>query len=111
KEELEDLACRIAAAAEQPLDTVGVSQHMIVKIGILELTDAHCSVDDVFTRLSIAIDYIEQENGRRHAFFDADMKSRLERREVIGRELRSFLKQPDSGVLHLAYQPKINLRT
>ncbi|HOB08238.1 MAG TPA: EAL domain-containing protein [Limnochordia bacterium] len=111
KEELEDLACRIAAAAEQPLDTVGVSQHMIVMIGILELTDAHCSVDDVFTRLSIAIDYIEQENGRRHAFFDADMKSRLERREVIGRELRSFLKQPDSGVLHLAYQPKINLRT
>lgn len=108
--ELETLAQQVIKASDQPLDTVGVSQHMIVKIGILELTSSHDNADEVFTQLSIAIDYIERTDRERYAFFDSDMKARLERQEVIGRELRDFLTHTGSGILHLAYQPQVDLK-
>ncbi len=79
--------------------------------GALEITEKYRRVGEVLVDVMIAMDNVVEDGVRPYAFFDEAMEERIIRENLIDQELREAIDNPDSGIIHLAYQPLIQGRT
>lgn len=109
-EDLVQLATEISRIAKVRLLSNDLPRQIAVQVGIVEIEDWYDSPDQIFTNASLALMYIRDETNQ-YSFFSTHMETKLRREELIERELRLSLAQPDSGTLYLEYQPIVDLNT
>lgn len=108
--DLEKVSKIIASVFDRPFEYLKRNKQIRPEIGIVEISDRYRNVDDLMKDASITITYLA--NGvTDHMIFNAEMRTKVEREEVIELELIRSYKNIHDDIVHLEYQPKINART
>lgn len=110
REDLVHLATEIKRIAKVPLFSNDLPQQIAMQVGIVEIEDWYNDPDQIFTNASLALMHTSDDSNP-YSFFNTDMETQLRREDLIERELRSSLAQPNSGTLYLEYQPIVDLKT
>ena len=108
--DLEKVSKIITSVFDRPFEYLKRNKQIRPEIGIVEISDRYRNVDDLMKDASITITYLA--NGvTDHMIFNAEMRTKVEREEVIELELIRSYKNIHDEIVHLEYQPKINART
>jgi len=108
--DLEKMSKIIASVFDKPFEYLRKNKQIRPEIGIVEISDRYKNVDDLMKDASITITYLA--NGvSEHMIFNAEMRNKVDREEVIELELVRSYKNINDEIIHLEYQPKINART
>lgn len=108
--DLEHMSQIITSVFDKPFEYLRKNKQIKPEIGIVEISDRYRNVDDLMKDASITITYLA--NGvSNHMVFNAEMRNKVEREEVIELELVRSYKNINDEIIHLEYQPKINART
>ena len=109
-EDLEKMSKIMASVFEKPFEYLRKNKQIRPEIGIVEISDRYKNVDDLMKDASITLTYLA--NGvMDHMIFNAEMRNKVDREEVIELELVRSYKNISDEIIHLEYQPKINART
>ncbi len=109
-EDLEKMSKIMASVFEKPFEYLRKNKQIRPEIGIVEISDRYKNVDDLMKDASITLTYLA--NGViDHMIFNAEMRNKVDREEVIELELVRSYKNISDEIIHLEYQPKINART
>ena len=108
--DLEKMSKIMASVFEKPFEYLRKNKQIRPEIGIVEISDRYKNVDDLMKDASITLTYLA--NGvMDHMIFNAEMRNKVDREEVIELELVRSYKNISDEIIHLEYQPKINART
>lgn len=108
--DLEKMSKIMVSVFEKPFEYLRKNKQIRPEIGIVEISDRYKNVDDLMKDASITITYLA--NGvSDHMIFNAEMRNKVDREEVIELELVRSYKNINDDIIHLEYQPKINART
>jgi len=108
--DLEKISSIVTEAFDKPFEYLKRNKQIKPEIGIVEISDRYRNVDDLMKDASITITYLA--NGvTDHMIFNAEMRTKVEREEVIELELIRSYKNINDEIVHLEYQPKINAKT
>lgn len=108
--DLEKVSKIIASVFDKPFEYLKRNKQIRPEIGIVEISNRYKNVDDLMKDASITITYLA--NGvTDHMIFNAEMRNKVEREEVIELELIRSYKNIHDDIVHLEYQPKINAVT
>lgn len=88
----------------------GSEQYLHAQIGIVEIDNSY-EIDRLLKDASIAINNINLVGALNYTFFNKDMESKLQREELIEKELRSIIADDDNKKIYLQYQPQLDLIT
>ena len=108
KNEIESLAKEIELTYSSPFIINGVEQYVSSHIGIVDIKGC-ISTDQVFKDSLIALGFNEDTEKSSHVMFDKSMLSKIEREDIIERELRKYINQ-NSERLFIVAQPIIDLK-
>jgi diguanylate cyclase (GGDEF)-like protein len=108
--QLEDLSGLITEAFAKPFQYVRSSKQIRPEVGIVEIDERYKNVDDLMKDASITISYLNK-GIMDHMVFNAEMRNKIEREEVIEFELIRSYKDIKEDVIHLEYQPKVDAQT
>ncbi len=100
----------IAQVFEEPFAYLKKFKQIRPEIGIVEIRDHYRSADDLMKDASITITCLSGGTAE-HMIFDAQMRNKVEREELIEVELTDSYKNEENETIYLEYQPKINART
>ncbi|NLJ79901.1 MAG: EAL domain-containing protein, partial [Firmicutes bacterium] len=110
KKELAELAKEAMGILRTVFDIRGLEQYVTIKAGIVEINERYPDTGQIFTNASLAILHAGDDE-QTPSFFSPKMAAKPLREDFIEKELRAFLARPDSGILHLEYQPVVDLKT
>ncbi|HSR03375.1 MAG TPA: GGDEF domain-containing phosphodiesterase [Proteiniclasticum sp.] len=109
-QDLEKMSKIMVSVFDKPFEYLRKNKQIRPEIGIVEISDRYKNVDDLMKDASITITYLA--NGvSDHMIFNAEMRNKVDREEVIELELVRSYKNISDEIIHLEYQPKINART
>ncbi len=109
-QDLEKVSKIITSVFDRPFEYLRKNKQIKPEIGIVEISDRYRNVDDLMKDASITITYLA--NGvSDHMIFNAEMRNKVDREEVIELELVRSYKNISDEIIHLEYQPKINAKT
>lgn len=108
--QLEDLSGLITEAFAKPFQYVRSSKQIRPEVGIVEIDERYKNVDDLMKDASITISYLNK-GIMDHMVFNAEMRNKIEREEVIEFELIRSYKDIKEEIIHLEYQPKVDAKT
>ena len=92
--------------------TVNGSDHYLgAQIGIVEIDNTYNNVNRLLKDASIAINHINVGDSLNYTFFSEDMENKLQREELIEKELRSIIVEDENKKIYLQYQPQLDLKT
>lgn len=86
-------------------------QNLGMQIGIVEINRKYDNVDRIIKNASISLSYIKDNGSVNYAFFNEVMESRIQREELIEKELSTAIANNDSKKIYLEFQPQVNLKT
>ena len=109
-QDLEKISRIIAQVFEKPFEYLRKNKQIRPEIGIVEISDRYRNVDDLMKDASITITYLA-DGVSDHMIFNAEMRNKVDREEVIELELVRSYKNMNDDIIHLEYQPKINAKT
>ncbi|MBF7096239.1 EAL domain-containing protein [Alkalibacter mobilis] len=107
RKNIETLIAKINDKFKKPFNVTEKSQHINIRIGVLEIEDGISSVDEILKEVSITLDYTDENNERNHAYFDYYMEDNVNREDLIEREMRRILAE-GSDEVYLEFQPQIS---
>ncbi|TWF95407.1 sensor domain-containing protein [Saccharopolyspora dendranthemae] len=106
---LEQLSSRLLRALAEPIHLQGRQLHVTGSIGVLRFQpDDPRSGQDLLRDADVAMYQAKTQGGRRYAFFDIELRERMQRHLVLEQDLHHAAPQDQ---LWVAYQPIIDLRT
>lgn len=100
----------ISSKFDKPLEINDSEQYVSINIGIVKIKNKYSSVDELLKNASIATNNINFNDTLNYAFFNEEMEIKLQREEMIEREIRAAIAD-NSEKLYVEYQPLIDLRT
>ncbi|MDX6224981.1 MAG: hypothetical protein QOE64_1357 [Frankiales bacterium] len=103
-----DLARRLLAAVEEPIEFGAFSIEVGVAVGIAMAMDGPEEPLQLLARADAAMYRAKSHDRSAVEIFDVDMQQRMLEREDIERALASALADPTGGGLRLDFQPVIN---
>nr|WP_281069649.1 GGDEF domain-containing phosphodiesterase [Proteiniclasticum aestuarii] len=109
-QDLEKISRIITQVFEKPFEYLRKNKQIRPEIGIVEISDRYRNVDDLMKDASITITYLA-DGVSDHMIFNAEMRNKVDREEVIELELVRSYKNMNDDIIHLEYQPKINAKT
>ncbi|MFH5836253.1 EAL domain-containing protein [Proteiniclasticum sp. C24MP] len=109
-QDLEKISRIIAQVFDKPFEYLRKNKQIRPEIGIVEISDRYRNVDDLMKDASITITYLA-DGVSDHMIFNAEMRNKVDREEVIELELVRSYKNINDDIIHLEYQPKINAKT
>jgi diguanylate cyclase (GGDEF)-like protein/PAS domain S-box-containing protein len=106
---LAELSERLLGALTEPIHAQGRQLHVNGSIGVLVslLTDTR-SGQDLLRDADVAMYQSKSRGGGRFAFFDVELRERVQRHMVLEQDLHHAVQQDQ---LWVAYQPVVDLRT
>ncbi|MEU6262195.1 sensor domain-containing protein [Saccharopolyspora shandongensis] len=106
---LRRLSERLLSALTEPIHVQGRQLHVNGSIGVvLAGPDDTRSAQDLLRDADVAMYKAKAHGGGRCAFFDVDLRKRVQRHMVLEQDLRHAVRR---GQLWVAYQPVVDLRT
>lgn len=111
REDLLNIIMKIKYLSDQPFVVNNLDHHVDIKIGLVEYDETNESLDELLKNATIALDYVDVSEIIYYAFFNEDMESKIQREEIIERELRDVINDGDSSKLYLLYQPIVDCKT
>ena len=101
------LAQRICEALRQPFEVLNHTLHLSASVGIAVFPTDGEDRETLVRNADTAMYRAKQDNNGGHAFFTADMQTRLSRARTLEQALRGALQR---GELSLHYQPLLDIR-
>ncbi|WP_126424713.1 bifunctional diguanylate cyclase/phosphodiesterase [Brevibacillus marinus] len=102
----ENIARRIVASLQEPLELVGRPLHISCSLGIALFPADGTDADELLRRADMALYSVKNHCRNGYAFFHADMEERSLERILLQNELKKALQQEQ---FQLAFQPKVDL--
>ena len=109
-DDIKELKILLNTIREEFMDPILESKHLEIQFGILELNNKYYSTDEILKNVSISLDHLNTTNNI-FAFFNEDMDKKLEREDLIEKELRIALFEENTDKIYLVYQPLLDLKT
>lgn len=100
----------ISKLFSKPFKVKDAEQNLDVQIGIVEINSKYDNVDKILKHASIALSHIKNNDAVKYAFFNEVMESKLQREDLIEKELRAAIAKNDIKKLYLEFQPQLDLR-
>lgn len=110
KKELVSITNIISRMFNKPFKVKDAEQNLDVQIGIVEINSKYDNVDKILKHASIALSYIKNNDSIKYAFFNEVMESKLQREDLIEKELRAGIAKNDMEKLYLEFQPQVHLK-
>ena len=101
------VAQRICEALRQPFEVLSHTLHLSASVGIAVFPTDGEDRETLVRNADTAMYRAKQDNNGGHAFFTADMQTRLSRARTLEQALRGALQR---GELSLHYQPLLDIR-
>ena len=98
----------ITEVFEEPFAYLKKYKQIRPEIGIVEIRDHYRTVDDLMKDASITITCLSGGTNE-YMIFDAQMRNKVEREELIEVELTDSYKNEEDETIYLEYQPKIDV--
>lgn len=112
REELVLISKEINALFISPVKVQEVEQLLDVQIGIVEIDSSrYQEIDRILKDASITLSYIKNNDSLNYAFFNEEMEKKLQREDLIEKEIRSILINNEEKKFYLEYQPQLDLKT
>lgn len=109
KENLISLAEKIYSLFSEPFKNKDAEQYYDLRVGIVEV-NATDNVDRIFMDALVALNNVT--NDSIYAFFNEEMEQRINRQDMIEREIRNIINDNNaSNKLYLEYQPLADIKT
>lgn len=109
--DLISLTNTISEVFNTPFKVKDAEQNLGVQIGIVEINSKYHNVDRLLKGATISLSYIKNNDTVNYAFFNEEMESKLQREELIEKELRTAILKNDTKKLYLEFQPQVDLKT
>ena len=111
KKDLLSILDKVKEQFIHPLIINNLSQHIFLKIGVVECKGNSKSGDYLLTEATIALNYTHDNEAFSYSFFDDEMELKVQRDELIEREIRDAIKENNTSKLYLEYQPLVDLKS
>ncbi len=103
-EELSEKMIKLIKSLHSPHDVQS-------NIGILELDNYKKDINYILKLVSIAVDEVSKNDETGYCYFTKKMEDKIDRIEIIKREIRNAITDPDAANLYLVYQPIVEVKT
>lgn len=110
KSELTELSNKITELFIRPFRVKDTIKYLTIQVGITEIGDEEKSIDQMLKEASLSLSTVVESKSENYAFFDKNMDERMQRKEVIERELRQVIQGKDESAFYLEYQPLVTLK-
>lgn len=110
KKDLVSMTTIISELFDRPFKVNDAEQNQSVQIGIVEINRKYHKVDQLLKDASISLSHIKSSDSLNYAFFNEVMENKLQREDLIEKELRIVLKN-DCKTFYLEFQPQVDLKT
>ncbi|HHW66575.1 EAL domain-containing protein [Defluviitalea raffinosedens] len=110
QQELVSVVNKIIKAFKDPFKVKNVEQNINVEIGIVEIHNKYDHSDRILKDVSIALSGVK-ENDAGYAFFNKVMENKLQREDLIEKEIRAAITENDTSKIYLEYQPQVDLKS
>lgn len=111
KEDLLGIINKVNDLFNQRFTINGISEHVAIKIGVVEYNSTDKSLDQLLKDATIALKYVDINVASNYRFFNESMAANVQREEIIERELREAISDEDTSKIYLFYQPIIDSKT
>lgn len=111
QEELVSIVNKITKAFKTPFKVKDGEQNISVQIGIVEIHNKYDHFDRILKDASISLSHIKDNHSADYVFFNEVMENKLQREDLIEKELRAAITENDTSKLYLEYQPQVDLKT
>lgn len=110
KEDLISIANKVSEIFDNPFKVKDDQQHLSVQIGIVEINN-NDNFDKILKHALISLNHIKDNDSVKYAFFNEVMENKLQREDLIEKELRSIIVENNEKKLYLEFQPQVDLKT
>lgn len=108
---LKVLAEHLVTMLNQPI-IIGDDEHYLqTHVSIVELNRRYDNVDHVFRDALLTLENIKNSDTISYRFFDSEMEDKVQRQEIIEKDLRNGLSGDSVSKIYVAYQPQVCLKT
>ena len=111
RKELISIANQISQIADKPLKVNNGEQHIGVQIGIVEINSKYDNFDKILKDTLISLDHIKNNHSANYIFFNELMENKLQREDLIEREIRNALSEENTEKIYLQYHPLVDSKT
>jgi EAL domain-containing protein (putative c-di-GMP-specific phosphodiesterase class I) len=101
---------KISEIFNNPFRVKDGEQHLNGQIGIVEIDNKHDNFDKILKNTLISLDYIKNNDSVNYIFFNELMENKLQREDLIEKELRTALSEENTEKLYLQYHPLVDLK-
>src|SRR5690606_25148734 len=111
KKELLTIISRANELLEEPFVINNITEHLRFKIGVMEYNSTDKSIDELLKDATIALNNVDSCDASNYKFFDEKMEQKIQREEIIEKEIRTAIMAGDTSTIYLVYQPIVELNT
>lgn len=111
KKELLTIISRANELLEEPFVINNITEHLRFKIGVMEYNSTDKSIDELLKDATIALNNVDSCDAINYKFFDEKMEQKIQREEIIEKEIRTAIMAGDTSTIYLVYQPIVELNT
>lgn len=112
KEDLLAIITEIKELLNHPFIVNNNSEHIAIKIGVVEYKVTDKSLDQLLKAATIAQNNVDSTNSKDYSFFNEDMELAIQREEIIAKEIIAAVNEKDdTSKIYLLYQPIMDSRT
>ncbi len=111
RESLSTFADQLVTMLNKPI-VIGDDEHYLqTHVSIVELNRRYDNVDHVFRNALLTLENIRNNDTISYRFFDSEMEDKVQRQEIIEKDLRNALSSESNNKIYAAYQPQVCLKT
>lgn len=111
-EELISISKEITGLFNNSLVVQDIEQLLDIQVAMVEMDRyRYKDIDRVLKDASITLSYIKSNDSKKYAFFNEAMEKKLQREDLIEKEIRSIILNEDDKKMYLEFQPQFDLRS
>lgn len=79
-------------------------------MGIMEYSKAGKTIDEILKDATIALNNVDDSEANNYKCFDEDMELLIHREDMIEKEIKAAINEPNSSNIYLVYQPILDIK-
>lgn len=79
-------------------------------MGVMEFSDDDKSIDELLKDATIALNNVDNSEATNYKYFDKDMELKIQREDIIEKEIRAAINESNTSNIYLVYQPIVDIK-